>query len=237
MVGLGRSGAAAVRLLRAKGVAVYGSDAGVGPALEATARDLAALGAAVELQGHALERIRQAMAVVLSPGVPPDAPPVRAAREAGVPIRAEIDVGLEALAGTPYIGITGTNGKTTVTALTAHLLRAAGRDAEAAGNIGTPLCEIALRERRPAWLAVEFSSFQLHDCPRVNPVVGVLTNLSADHLDRYPSIEEYYADKRLLFAGAASKSVWVTNADDADSERLAAGVPGRHLHFSTQGPA
>ncbi|MBS1242019.1 MAG: UDP-N-acetylmuramoylalanine--D-glutamate ligase, partial [Gemmatimonadetes bacterium] len=177
MVGLGRSGAAAVRLLRAKGVAVYGSDAGVGPALEATARDLAALGAAVELQGHALERIRQAMAVVLSPGVPPDAPPVRAAREAGVPIRAEIDVGLEALAGTPYIGITGTNGKTTVTALTAHLLRAAGRDAEAAGNIGTPLCEIALRERRPAWLAVEFSSFQLHDCPRVNPVVGVLTNL------------------------------------------------------------
>jgi UDP-N-acetylmuramoylalanine--D-glutamate ligase len=234
VVGLGRSGVAAARLLLANGVAVYGSDAGAGQPLDAVAAELTVLGAAVDLGGHDLDRIRNAAAVVLSPGVPPDAPPVRAARDAGVPVRAEIDVGLEALAGVPYIGITGTNGKTTVTALTAHLLRAAGRDAEAGGNIGTPLCEIALRDRRPAWLAIEFSSFQLHDCPGVRPAVGILTNLSADHLDRYPSIEAYYADKRLLFANADAGSIWVSNGDDADSQALTSGVAGRHLHFSTR---
>ena len=235
VIGLGRSGVAATRLLRARGVTVYASDAGRGASLEASAAALRTLGASVDLGGHDLARIGRAMAAVLSPGVPPDAAPVRAAREAGVSVRAEIDVGLEALAGVPYIGITGTNGKTTVTALAGHLLRAAGRDAEAAGNIGTPLCEIALRDRRPTWLAIEFSSFQLHDCPRVDPTVGILTNLSADHLDRYPTLEAYYADKRLLFANASPESVWVTNADDPDARALASGVAGRQLRFTLAG--
>jgi UDP-N-acetylmuramoylalanine--D-glutamate ligase len=235
VIGLGRSGIAATRLLRARGIGVYASDTGQGGSLEASAAELRALGAAVDLGAHDLARIGRAVAAVLSPGVPPDAGPVRAAREAGVPVRAEIDVGLEALAGVPYIGVTGTNGKTTVTALAGHLLRAAGRDAEAAGNIGTPLCEIALRERRPAWLAIEFSSFQLHDCPLVDPEVGILTNLSADHLDRYPTLEAYYADKRRLFANASLDSVWVTNADDPDSLALASGVAGRHWRFTLTG--
>ena len=235
VIGLGRSGVAATRLLRARGITVYASDAGRGASLEASAAALRTLGASVDLGGHDLARIGRAVAAVLSPGVPPDAAPVRAAREAGVSVRAEIDVGLEALAGVPYIGITGTNGKTTVTALAGHLLRAAGRDAEAAGNIGTPLCEIALRDRRPTWLAIEFSSFQLHDCPRVDPTVGILTNLSADHLDRYPTLEAYYADKRLLFANASPDSVWVTNADDPDARALARGVAGRQLRFTLAG--
>jgi len=235
VIGLGRSGVAATRLLRARGITVYASDAGRGASLEASAAALRTLGASVDLGGHDLARIGRAVAAVLSPGVPPDAAPVRAAREAGVSVRAEIDVGLEALAGVPYIGITGTNGKTTVTALAGHLLRAAGRDAEAAGNIGTPLCEIALRDRRPTWLAIEFSSFQLHDCPRVDPTVGILTNLSADHLDRYPTLEAYYADKRLLFANASPESVWVTNADDPDARALASGVAGRQLRFTLAG--
>ena len=235
VIGLGRSGVAATRLLRARGITVYASDAGRGASLEASAAALRTLGASVDLGGHDLARIGRAVAAVLSPGVPPDAAPVRAAREAGVSVRAEIDVGLEALAGVPYIGITGTNGKTTVTALAGHLLRAAGRDAEAAGNIGTPLCEIALRDRRPTWLAIEFSSFQLHDCPRVDPTVGILTNLSADHLDRYPTLEAYYADKRLLFANASPDSVWVTNADDPDARALASGVAGRQLRFTLAG--
>ncbi len=232
VIGLGRSGVAATRLLRRRGTAVYASDAGDSAALQQTAADLRTLGAAVDLAGHDLHRIARAEAVILSPGVPPDAPPVAAARGAGVPIRAEIDLGLEALAGTPYIAVTGTNGKSTVTALVGHLLRAGGRDADAAGNIGTPLCGVALRERLPAWLAVEFSSFQLHDCPRVDPAAGILTNLSPDHLDRYPSLEAYYADKRLLFAHAHTESVWVTNGDDAESRAMLAGIDGRRLQFS-----
>jgi UDP-N-acetylmuramoylalanine--D-glutamate ligase len=235
VIGLGRSGTAATRLLRTRGVAVYASDAGTGEAFEAVAAELRGAGAAVDVGRHDVGRIARAQAAVLSPGVPPEAAPVRAARAAGYPVRAEIDLGLEALDAVPYIGITGTNGKSTVTALVAHLLRVAGRDAEAAGNIGTPLCEVALVEPRPSWLSVEFSSFQLHDCPRVDPVAGILTNLSPDHLDRYPSLEAYYADKACLFANARADSVWVTNADDAASQAMARGTAGRHLPYSVTG--
>jgi UDP-N-acetylmuramoylalanine--D-glutamate ligase len=233
VIGLGRSGIAATRLLRSRGVAVYASDAGTSEAVKRAAADLAAIGAIVDVGRHDLARIAKASEVILSPGVPPDAPPVRAARDAGVPIRAEIDFGLEALATTPYIGVTGTNGKSTVTALVGHLLRAGGRNALAVGNIGTPLTSVALLNPQPDWLAIEFSSFQLHDAPTVNPRAGILTNLSADHLDRYASLEEYYDDKRRLFAHAHPGSVWVSNASDPDSVAMVAGKPGRHLRFSS----
>ena len=233
VIGLGRSGVAATRLLRSVGLSVYGSDAGSGPALEASAAALRELGADVDVGTHDLERIRRASLAVLSPGIPPDAPPVIAAREAGVRLRAEVDLGFEALGEVPYIAVTGTNGKTTTTALIGHLLTAGGIEALAVGNIGTPLTEVALRPIRPSWLAVELSSFQLHDAPKVAPRIGVLTNLAPDHLDRYPSLADYYADKRLLFRNAAASSVWITNADDFESQRMTAGVPGRHLQFST----
>jgi UDP-N-acetylmuramoylalanine--D-glutamate ligase len=102
----------------------------------------------------------------------------------------------------------------------------------AAGNIGTPLCEIALRNRAPDWIALETSSFQLHDTPSIAPAVGVLTNLSANHLDRYEGVEQYFADKAQLFRNANEHSCWVTNADDAEVQRMTAGVRGRHLRFS-----
>ena len=232
VVGLGKSGQAATRLLRARDVAVYGSDAGSSEALDQVALELSDLGAGIDTGMHDLERIGRSVAMVLSPGVPPEAPPVRVAREAGIPVRAEIDLGLEALEGLPYVAITGTNGKSTVTALVGHLLQSGGRRAEAVGNLGTPLSAIALEPERPEWLSVEFSSFQLHDCPRVDPAVGILTNLSPDHLDRYPTLEAYYADKKLLFRNADAGSVWVINADDPESERLVQGVAGRQLRFS-----
>ena len=237
VIGLGRSGDAASRLLRAHGVAVYASDAGQGSALDITAAALRAMGVAVDLGHHDLARIGRAQAAILSPGVPPEAPPVRAARAAGIPVRAEVDLGLEAMAGLPYVATTGTNGKSTVTALVAHLLQAAGHAAEAVGNIGTPLCEVALRAAPPAWLSLEISSFQLHDCPRVHPAAGILTNLAPDHLDRYATLAEYYADKRRLFANATGASVWVSNADNPDSQQLMAGVPGQHRRFSVEARA
>lgn len=236
VVGLGRSGIAATRLLLRRGRPVYASDSGAGPGAAVVA-ELSALGAAIEVGRHDLARIREAALVVLSPGVPPDAPPVVAARDAGVPVRAEIDLGLEALAGVPYIGVTGTNGKSTTTALAGHLLRAGGLDAEMAGNIGTAVSEVALRPSAPAWLAIEFSSFQLHDCPGVDPRAGVLTNLSPDHLDRYPDLASYYGDKRLFFRNAGPASRWIRNADDPESARLMAGAAGAVSTFSLTGPA
>lgn len=237
VIGLGRSGVAATRLLLRAGRAVYASDSGSFPALEELARGLRTLGAAVDLAGHDLERIAGAGLCVVSPGVPPGAPPVAAARAAGVRIQAEAELGLEAMAGVPYVAITGTNGKTTTTALVGHLLASAGRHAEAAGNIGTPLSEIALEAVRPEWLAVELSSFQLHDMRAVEPAVGVLTNLAPDHLDRYASLADYYADKRRLFESASSESVSVFNADDPASGDLLSGVAGRLLRFSVAGDA
>lgn len=237
VIGLGRSGVAATRLLREAGVRVYASDAGRSPALETSAAGLGALGAAVQVGGHDLERIARAALCVVSPGVPPDAPPVAAARDAGVPVRAEAELGLEALQGVPFVAVTGTNGKTTTTALIGHLMVMAGRRALAVGNIGTPLSDIALEPIRPEWLAVELSSFQLHDMAAVRPTVGVLTNLSPDHLDRYPTLADYYADKRRLFLNAEEGSVWVSNADDPASRDMMAGVPGRQLRFSVREPA
>jgi UDP-N-acetylmuramoylalanine--D-glutamate ligase len=232
VIGLGRSGVAATRLLLRAGRAVYASDAGSFPALEELARGLRTMGAAVDLAGHDLDRIAGAGLCVVSPGVPPDATPLAAARDAGVPIQAEAELGLEALAGVPYVAITGTNGKTTTTALVGHLLASAGRHAEAAGNIGTPLSEIALEAVRPEWLSVELSSFQLHDMRAVHPAVGVLTNLTPDHLDRYAALADYYADKRRLFEHASDRSVSVSNGDDPASQELLRGVAGRQLRFS-----
>jgi UDP-N-acetylmuramoylalanine--D-glutamate ligase len=239
VVGLGRSGVAATRLLARAGVRVYASDAATPGDTDAVARLRALAGVTVGTGGHDFARLRRAAALVVSPGVPPEAPAVAAAREAGVAIVSELDLGWRALSGrgTRCIAITGTNGKTTTTALIAHLLEGAGVAATAAGNIGRPLADIAVTGERYDWLAVEVSSFQLHDSPGFAPDVGVLTNLAPDHLDRYPDLAAYYGDKRLLFRNARRGDVWVLNADDAAVLDLARGVSGRAVRFSLGGPA
>ncbi|HEU5171067.1 MAG TPA: UDP-N-acetylmuramoyl-L-alanine--D-glutamate ligase [Gemmatimonadales bacterium] len=232
VLGLARSGVAATLLLRDRGLPVYASDAGTGPRLQAQARELRAAGADVELGRHDLARIAECCALVVSPGVPPDAAALAAARRLGLGIVAEVDLGFTELRGTRCVAITGTNGKTTTTSLVAHLLAACGVRAEVAGNIGRPLCEVARAADAPDWLALELSSFQLHDAPHLKPAIGLLTNLAPNHLDRYATLEEYYGDKALLFANADADSVWVTNADDPAVRRMVAAVPGTHLRFS-----
>jgi len=234
VVGLGKSGVAATLLLREQDIPVYASDSGSGPGLQTSAQLLTEAGAMVQLEAHDLSRVARAAAVIVAPGVPPDVAPLTAAREAGVAIYAEIDIGFLALRDTRCVGITGTNGKTTTTSLIAHVLAAGGLRAETAGNIGRPLSDVARAADPPAWLALELSSFQLHDAPHLRPAVGVLTNLAPNHLDRYHTIEEYYGDKALLFRNAQPDSVWVTNADDAAVQKMVAKVPGNHLRFSIQ---
>jgi UDP-N-acetylmuramoylalanine--D-glutamate ligase len=235
VIGLARSGRAAAQLMARAGSEVYASDSGGSPELERTATELREDGVDVQIGGHDLERIARARLVVASPGVPPDAPPFQAARKAGVDIVSEIEIGLRFMPRLQYIAITGTNGKTTTTALTAHLLQSIGKRAMAAGNIGTPLTELALSRTPPDWVALEVSSFQLHDTPSIRPLVGVLTNLSANHLDRYASVEEYYGDKALMFRNANPGSHWVTNLDDPDVQKMVEHVPGMHCRFSVAG--
>ncbi|HEU4993397.1 MAG TPA: UDP-N-acetylmuramoyl-L-alanine--D-glutamate ligase [Gemmatimonadaceae bacterium] len=237
VIGLARSGRAVAMLLARGGSQVYASDAGRTPELEATAAELEREGVGAQVGAHDLDRIGRAALVVVSPGVSPDAPAIAVARQKKIDVVSEIDIALRFLPGLRYIAVTGTNGKTTTTALVAHLLQSLRFRAPAAGNIGTALSEIALQPEIPQWVALEVSSYQLHDTPGIRPTVGIVTNLSPNHLDRYRSVEDYYADKKLLFRNATAASHWVTNADDADVQALAAGVPGVHARFSTAGRA
>ncbi len=237
VIGLGKSGLAAGLLLSERGVRVYASDSGTSERHQQWADALRAAGATVELGGHDLEKIRSATAAVVAPGVPPGVPPLEAARDAGVPVYAEADLGLTELPDTRYVAITGTNGKTTTTSLVGLILQTGGFRAETAGNIGTAVCEIAKRPEAPDWLALELSSFQLHDMPHVDPAVAVLTNLAPNHLDRYASLEEYYGDKAQLFRNATAGSVSVGNADDPAVVEMLRDVPGRKLFFSVRSRA
>jgi UDP-N-acetylmuramoylalanine--D-glutamate ligase len=231
VVGLGKSGDAAARLLALEGVRVYASDAGDDPGVRQSAERLRVVGVDAITGGHDLPRIERAIAVVASPGVPPSAPPLLTARIARVPVVSELEVAIAARPALRYIAVTGTNGKTTTTALIGHLLRALGERAVDAGNIGRPLADVALTDPLPQWVALEVSSFQLHDTPSLRPAVGVLTNLTPDHLDRYQSVEEYYADKARLFANADAESRWVVNSSSERVMQMVANVPGRHYTF------
>lgn len=237
VIGLARSGRAVATLLARSGNTVYASDAGRSPELEATARILEGEGVRVDVGRHDLDRIARASLVVVSPGVPNDAPPVALALQKGIDVVSEVEIGLRFLPNVQQIAITGTNGKTTTTAMVSHLLQALGMRAVAAGNIGTPLSEVALDPVPPPWVALEVSSYQLHFTPIIDPLVGVLTNLSPNHLDRYASVEEYYGDKRQLFRNASAASHWVVNADDPAALDLARGVPGLQARFSIRRPA
>lgn len=231
VLGLGISGEAAARLASRHGGVVYASDASEAAGPRAAAERLGSLGIDSDVGTHDIERIVGCDVVIVSPGIGPATEVRRRIQAAGVKALAEVELAWRYLE-SRSIAITGTNGKTTTTGLVAHLLDAAGFSAAAAGNIGRPLSEIVLGSPQPDWVAVELSSFQLADQETVDPDVGVLLNLSPDHLDRYPDVETYYADKRRLFANATPSSQWVLNADDPATERLAGDAPGQRFHFS-----
>jgi UDP-N-acetylmuramoylalanine--D-glutamate ligase len=177
--------------------------------------------------------------VCLSPGLALAEPVVQAAIVRGLPVLGDIELfawQLRARTGVRVAAITGTNGKTTVTALLGHLLRAAGVDCEVAGNIGPAALEALMRRiedgTRPAAWVLELSSYQLETTWSLAPDVATVLNLSEDHLDRYASLDEYGAAKARIFAGAA---LAVVNRDDARASALAAGA-ARRLSFGLDAP-
>ena len=225
--GLGLSGVSAARFLRRRGVAVVGVDARPAAMLD--------LGALVEDEGVMVlsgEEPRDLPAgidgLVLSPGVPADRPLVAAARSRGIPVIAEVELAFPFLNG-PLVGITGSNGKSTTTAMTGHLLRHAGLPVEVCGNIGVPLTAVADGPGGRTFV-VELSSFQLETTDTLRPVAAALLNLSPDHLDRYAGMEAYAAAKQRIFLRQGADDVAVLNADDAAVAPLPA--PGRRRWFS-----
>jgi len=199
VVGLARSGLAAGRLLAARGEEVVGVDARV-------AVDDAGFPTHV---GDGLSLLDGVGAVVKSPGVPPRAPVVAAARERGIPVLGELELGWR-LIPRPFVAVTGTNGKTTVTEWIAHVLRSEDRDVAAAGNVGTPLTSLV--ERPPALVVCECSSYQLADTLAFAPDVAVLLNLGSDHLVWHGSLDHYAQSKLQIFARQTAEQVAIAPA-------------------------
>ena len=230
ILGLARSGRSAARLARARGHDVFASDAGSSTEVQEAAAEVRALGGIAETGGHTATQLAACDLIVLSPGVPPTAAILSDPAISGVRRISELEFAFRELR-SPVVAITGTNGKSTTTALTAHLLVTSGFDAPAAGNIGNALSDVALRPSAPDWVVVEASSFQLADIDTFEPRIGVLTNLSPDHLDRYPSVDAYYADKARLFSNATRTSIWVLNAEDAAAISLPGEAVGSRRVF------
>jgi UDP-N-acetylmuramoylalanine--D-glutamate ligase len=229
--GLGLSGLSAARFLRARGVAVVGVDARPGAALDLG--ELAGDPEMVVLGGDEPRDLPMGIdGLVLSPGVPADRPLVVAARERGLPVIAEVELAFPFLAG-PVVGITGSNGKSTTTAMTGHLLKEAGIPVEVCGNIGVPLSAVA--DGAPGrTFVVELSSFQLETTDTLRPVAAALLNLSPDHLDRYPDMAAYGAAKQRIFLRQGPDDVAVLNGDDPAVAPTS--VASRRRWFSRSGP-
>ena len=225
ILGLGASGTAAARLVHRLGGDVYASDASGGADQREAVERLAAEGIAAEAGGHDIERILASQLVVTSPGIDPASDVRRAAEDAGLRTVAEVELAFRHLR-SRVIAITGTNGKTTATAMCGHVMADAGLSSITAGNIGRPLSDVALLEEQPDWVVVELSSFQLGDLQCFAPTIGMLLNLAPDHLDRYGDLDRYYADKTRLFANATDASRWLLNGDDPAVLGLARGVDG-----------
>jgi UDP-N-acetylmuramoylalanine--D-glutamate ligase len=146
--------------------------------------------------------------LVKSPGVPPEAPLAAAARERGLTIWSEVELGFRLL-GNPILGITGTNGKTTTSELLGAVFRAGGAPVAVAGNVGRPLMGLDGMLADDAWIVCELSSFQLEDIDEFRPRIAVLLNLTPDHLDRHASLDEYRAAKLRIFENQRSDDVAV----------------------------
>ncbi len=209
VVGTKRSGLAAIQLLLKHGARVRAMDSQPLPPEEQKKFD--ALGVRVLLQTE--DNLGDASLIVLSPGVPYDLPMFTAARRRGVDVIGEVELAFPFLEG-PVIGITGSNGKTTTTALTGHLLNACGIPAQVGGNIGTAVTGLIDSSRPHQWNVLELSSFQLEATEKFRAHIGACLNVTPDHLDRHHTFQSYAAAKARLFQTQIEADFAVLNYDD-----------------------
>ena len=214
VVGLARSGVAAALALRARGEQVTGVDAGSAdsPALLDAARRLREAGVEVALDASGVDLAARARTLIKSPGVPQDAPAIRAARSRGVPVLGELELAWR-LIPNPFVAVTGTNGKTTTTEWIGHVHREAGLPVAVAGNVGTAVSSLVERLPGDSTVVCEASSFQLEDTFAFAPEAAVLLNLSADHLDRHGTYADYVAAKLRIFANQGNDDLAVAPLD------------------------
>jgi UDP-N-acetylmuramoylalanine--D-glutamate ligase len=216
ILGAAESGVGAALLAQAKGFGVFVSDRG---AIQPPYKEkLTKAGIEFEENQHTLDRILQATEVVKSPGIPEKAAVIKALREKQIPIHSEIEFASR-YTQARFVAITGTNGKTTTTLLTYHLLKEAGLSVGLAGNIGYSLAEQVIEDKHEYYV-LELSSFQLDDIQDFHPWISLLLNITPDHLDRYEySLEKYARAKLRIAENLATDDYLIYNADDENTGR------------------
>ena len=234
MVGLGRSGLALAGFLAGRGVRVRACDLRpadrIGPALHRLPAD-----AETVLGGYDERVLDDCAAVYVSPGVPWDAALLERARAASIPVSSEMDLFFR-LCPAPVVGITGTNGKTTTTALAGCVLAQGPRPVLVGGNIGDTVLDRLGELTSEHWVVLELSSFQLESCDRPHARIAAVLNLTPDHLDRHGSMEAYVAAKARLLEAQTAGDDCVLNGLDARCRRLAPLTPGRVTWFDEHRP-
>jgi len=220
VVGMARSGVAAVELLREQGARVTALDQA----------PVANLGIVVQPQEAA--SFESADLVVLSPGVPADLDLLDPVRGRGIPVIGDLELASWFLRG-EIIGITGSNGKTTTTAMTGHILQASGIPAQVGGNIGTPPASMVKTSREGQWNVLELSSFQLETISNFRAHIAAALNVTPDHLDRHYTFERYAAAKARLFENQHANDFAVLNADDAVTRGYAKPAVAKPMFFSS----
>jgi len=215
VVGLARTGLVTALFSAGYGATVTATDERPEIEIADTAEKLRAAGVKLELGGHADASFLEQDLIVVSPGVPANLPALEAARKKNIPVWSEIELAWRFLRG-KLVAITGSNGKTTTTALVSHILQTANIPTLVGGNIGTPLLALVERSTDPSVTVAEVSSFQLETIESFRPEIGVLLNLTPDHLDRHGTFEEYARAKMRMFENQLERDIAVLNADDPE---------------------
>jgi UDP-N-acetylmuramoylalanine--D-glutamate ligase len=214
VVGMGVSGVAVARFLRQAGASVTVSELRRRGEIDLNLLNtLTDMGVEIETGGHQKETFEKAQMIVLSPGVPHDSEFLRSVRREGIHVTGEFELASR-LIGTPVIAVTGTNGKSTVTAFIGSMLEQAGHRVFVGGNFGTPLMEYAAGAQEADYVVAEVSSFQLDTTETFSPAVSVLLNITPDHLDRYENFEAYARSKLRILENQGPGQVAVINDDD-----------------------
>jgi UDP-N-acetylmuramoylalanine--D-glutamate ligase len=233
VVGLGKSGVASALFLKAHGARVTVSDTKSGDELRNEIPALLDHGITVETGGHGERTFREQDLIVVSPGVPVDAPMLAQARSLAEAVIGEIELAARFLPG-PIVAITGSNGKTTTTTLTGEILAAGGLPTLVGGNIGTPAISLAERATPETAIVLEVSSFQLETIQTFHPKVAVVLNVTPDHLDRHQTFEAYVDAKARIFENQTDSDFAVLNADDPTCVSMAARTRAQVFWFSRQ---
>jgi UDP-N-acetylmuramoylalanine--D-glutamate ligase len=233
VVGLGKSGVASALFMKAHGARVTVSDTKSGDELRNEIPVLLDHGITVETGGHGDRTFRGQDLIVVSPGVPVDAPPLVQARSLGETVIGEIELAAQFLPG-PIVAITGSNGKTTTTTLMGEIMTAAGVPTLVGGNIGTPAISLAERAKPETVVVLEISSFQLETVQTFRPKIAVVLNVTPDHLDRHRTFEIYTDAKARIFENQQASDFAVLNADDPTCVAMGARTRAQVFWFSRQ---